>query len=382
MRSLQMSLSRALTGLAVCVCCAAAAAAPATHLKTLTGFAQPECVLVDPETGTAYVSNINAKAELYWQDTGAGFLFRFNSDGTMETLKWVASTPDFVIHQPKGMALLDGVLYVADNTRVLSFSLPDGDSKKIYPVEGAQRLNDMASGTGNVYVTDVATGKIHRIDTSDAGKHDVVAAIDGVNGITLRDGIMYAVTWTLHDVFEVALDGSRPPVAFGLAAHFTHLDGVEPWEDGGLLISDPGGNKIGVVAGDRRTVDTFYEMPEPADIGIDRERQRVYAPQLTAGAVVVLSFSPQGEVLPLASIRDREFDELQRQILDRPRWDNARLAREAHRPEALILETDQNPVDIVWRRTRALLDHVAAMPPVDGASRPGGTCAAGGTGSG
>jgi hypothetical protein len=56
--------------------------------------------------------------------------------------------------------------------------------------------------------------------------------------------------------------------------------------------------------------------------------------------------------------RDAEFDELRRQIADRPNWNHDRLAREVHRPEALILESDRTPVDVVWRRTHALLDHL------------------------
>ncbi len=59
--------------------------------------------------------------------------------------------------------------------------------------------------------------------------------------------------------------------------------------------------------------------------------------------------------------RDRQFDELQRQIEDRHNWDNERLANEVHRPEALLLEEDRTPVDVVWRRTQALLHHLQQM---------------------
>lgn len=58
---------------------------------------------------------------------------------------------------------------------------------------------------------------------------------------------------------------------------------------------------------------------------------------------------------------DKEFDVLRGQIAQRPKSDPARLAREVFRPEALILETDRTPVDIVWRRTHALLAHLQAM---------------------
>ncbi|MBM3879826.1 MAG: hypothetical protein FJ387_08920 [Verrucomicrobia bacterium] len=59
-----------------------------------------------------------------------------------------------------------------------------------------------------------------------------------------------------------------------------------------------------------------------------------------------------------------EFAELARQIQASQQWDQARLARETRRPEALILEVDRTPVDVVWRRTSALL---ADLRVLDGA---------------
>jgi len=206
-----------------------AALPQAEHIATLSGFAQPECVVVDPESGCAYVSNINSKEETYWQDTGAGFLSRLKADGSLDTRNWLESTAEFPIHQPKGMCILNGTLYVADNTRVLSFSLPDGKEKTVYPVTGALRLNDMASSDGKVYVTDVASGNIFRLDTSGGGSHEVVANIDGVNGITLRDGILYAVSWTLHDVYALSPDGSAPPAPFGLGHSLPILTASKPF---------------------------------------------------------------------------------------------------------------------------------------------------------
>jgi len=64
----------------------------------------------------------------------------------------------------------------------------------------------------------------------------------------------------------------------------------------------------------------------------------------------------------LASPARDEFLELQQQIAARTAWNLPRLAREAHRPEALILQTDRTPLDVVLRRTAALLDHLQALP--------------------
>ncbi|MHC5058678.1 MAG: HzsA-related protein, partial [Planctomycetota bacterium] len=51
-----------------------------------------------------------------------------------------------------------------------------------------------------------------------------------------------------------------------------------------------------------------------------------------------------------------------KQIKDSAKWNMPRVEREALRREALILSTDRTPVDIILRRTRALLDDIVRMP--------------------
>lgn len=90
----------------------------------------------------------------------------------------------------------------------------------------------------------------------------------------------------------------------------------------------------------------------------------------TAGSLFVAAPLPaatRANTLPsqAAPVRARphdEYTELAAQIAARPAWNLPRLEQEAFRREALILETDQTPVDIVRRRTLALLNHLRAAP--------------------
>ena len=63
-----------------------------------------------------------------------------------------------------------------------------------------------------------------------------------------------------------------------------------------------------------------------------------------------------------AAFPSGEYGDLQRQIAESPKWNRERLKKEALRPEALVLETDKTPVDIILRRTAALLKHLQNMP--------------------
>lgn len=260
----------------------------------LQGFAQPEGVAVDPATGMAYVSNMNTDKDHYWQDTGKGFISLLKPGGELDALKWVESTPDFVLNQPKGMVVHDGRLYVADNARVVSYVLPEGMPGKVYEIPGAERLNDMAAAESGVYVSDTATGRIHRLDISGGDKHETLATVEGINGIILDKGVLFAVSWTLHEMYEVDQTGAQPPKPFGVEKEFTNLDGIIVLEDGTFVVSDFVGNKVSAVSPDRKTVRTLHELGTPADIGWDAERRLLYIPQLEHDtvAVAVLEMAP------------------------------------------------------------------------------------------
>jgi len=70
-----------------------------------------------------------------------------------------------------------------------------------------------------------------------------------------------------------------------------------------------------------------------------------------------------GSALLPAQDAANEFAHLKAQIAASVKWDRERLAREVLRPEALILKSDRTPIDVVWRRTRALLEHLKGKTP-------------------
>src|SRR3989339_1729438 len=78
-------------------------------------------------------------------------------------------------------------------------------------------------------------------------------------------------------------------------------------------------------------------------------------------SIIVAGWCPAaqvpGRVMPAAS----EFVVLKAEIVSSRDWDMKRLQRETLRKEALILDSDHTPVDIVWRRTTALLADIKAM---------------------
>lgn len=58
---------------------------------------------------------------------------------------------------------------------------------------------------------------------------------------------------------EIDTSGKQPPQPFGLADHFTNLDGIEVLEDGTFIVSDFVGDKVCLISPDRKTVTTHWQ---------------------------------------------------------------------------------------------------------------------------
>ncbi|MBN1541713.1 gluconolaconase [candidate division KSB1 bacterium] len=115
--------------------------------ETLPIFAVPESVCPDTLRQKIYVTNINGSA---LEKDGDGFLSRLNGDGEIELLQWVTG-----LNAPKGLAIHNDTLFVADIDQLVAVSLPDGKVIARYKAENAVFLNDVAVGpAGQVVVSD------------------------------------------------------------------------------------------------------------------------------------------------------------------------------------------------------------------------------------
>ena len=108
-----------------------AEAAPKLLWET-KGLAQPESVVVDPATGSLYVSNI---AGAIMQKDGNGFIAKLNGDGKVVTREWVKG-----LDAPTGLALHDRTLYVADIDQLVEINAASGEILNALPGQGRDLL--------------------------------------------------------------------------------------------------------------------------------------------------------------------------------------------------------------------------------------------------
>ncbi len=133
-----------------------------TFIESVGGFSVPESVV--GKDGTFYVSNVNSKASgNHWIDNN-GFISKVTKEeiggDSIVDLKWIED-----LQAPKGMALTDTALFVADVATVVLINLSNSEKIVFDAPNGTEQLNDIALDKANskLYVTDYGTSQILRL---------------------------------------------------------------------------------------------------------------------------------------------------------------------------------------------------------------------------
>ena len=120
-------------------------AAAASGPSRVEGFEAPESVKYDPDLDVWYVANINGTPV---GKDGNGYLSRLRSDGSVDSLKWIAGGVNGVkLDAPKGMALQGDTLWVADITSVRGFNRRTGAAVASIAVRTASCGTPPAAGS-------------------------------------------------------------------------------------------------------------------------------------------------------------------------------------------------------------------------------------------
>lgn len=280
---------------------AAAQAASVIVEKTIAGFSSPESVAV--VGGDVFVSNLGVKLEPSAKD-GDGFISRLDREGNIKDLKWADK-----LHGPKGMIVVDGILYVADIDRVLGFRVRDG--KAIFAL-------DMAA-TGSVFLNGFARYDNRRLllSATDINKIFVIdlpkksfseLAIDtpprGPNGMKKAGSRLMVVEWGSDsqpngNVKAYRLEGMSAKLdkAYDLmpAGYFDGVVdlGANRWLISNWVKFEPAGqlHLLDTRTGKSQVVALNPPVAGPADMFLD-DKNKLWLPGMMEGKIHRLSVRP------------------------------------------------------------------------------------------
>ncbi len=263
------------------------------------GFSTPESVLHDPGADVYLVSNISGSP---LGKDGDGFISRLSPEGEVLELRWIEGGAEGVeLHAPKGMAIAQDLLYVADIDCIRAFDLATGAPVDAICVPGATFLNDVAAGPGGVlYFTDsglrmgdeglVPSGSdaVYRME---AGIPKVIAAgeeLGRANGVAVGTEGVFVVTFGSGEVMRIDEGGERTILR---TVPDGRLDGIVVLEDGSYLVSSWGQGAVLGFGTEEGAFAVADGIEAPADIGYDASRRRVLVPLFNGDAVLVKDVS-------------------------------------------------------------------------------------------
>lgn len=300
MMRIRMGFTFAVSLLSVC---ANATTLTANKLwQTEAQFKNPESVVFDEVRNVLYVSNVAGDAR---DRDGYGFISRMTPDGQVTDLEWVTG-----LNGPKGMAIVNDKLYVADIDELLQIDLSTATVSHRYPASGARFLNDVtADAIGTVYVSDMFTNRIHRLYNGVFEVWMEGSQLENPNGLLAAEGKLYVGTWgAIRDGFNTDVPGHIKVISpadksisdFGSDKAIGNMDGIELLADGSILATD-------WVAGGLMIIDSsgaVYSLLDlnqgSADIEYIPAASMVIVPMMTDGTVTAYQLVEPLPELPAA----------------------------------------------------------------------------------
>jgi len=250
-------------------------------------FATPESFIFDSASGCYFISNIDGDP---MEKADNGFIIKLDGDFKLVDNYFIAgSSDDIVLNAPKGMAVVDTVLYVTDIDAVRAFSSISGRHLADYDFSFYQPkfLNDIAAdNAGNLYISAMLTDRIFKID--DSGQLSIYLSITAPNGLLYHpDGHLYAAGWEEAKVVKILPGGSLEDIIVN--EDFKNLDGLDIDKQGRLYFSDFNRGIIYRYDAVLEKLDTLITgLDNPADISVDRKNNLLLIPRFASRCCVKL----------------------------------------------------------------------------------------------
>lgn len=267
------------------------------YAAQVMGLQSPHSFLADPSGKAYFISNVNGEPDA--RDNN-GFITKLDSAGRIVTLKFIAGGDGSVeLHAPKGMALVDPILYVVDLDTLRGFDKNTGKPVVTISLAGhgsaAHRritLTDVAAnGQGLLYLSDTAGNSIYRVDA--ARQHAVSVFVHderlaGPSGVAIhpQTGHIIVVSWDKGKILDITPEGALTELVSNgfFSSRFENLSGVDFDRWNNMYVSDQTRGKIWRMTPDKRFQVIAEYLLAPADISVDRGNNLILVPYQFAHA--------------------------------------------------------------------------------------------------
>jgi hypothetical protein len=253
----------------------AQAAKQLAPLWQLDDLPTPESVLyvADKKSPYLFVSLIDGQGDVV---DSKGGIAKLTTTGELIDKDWITG-----LNAPKGMALYENRLYVADITEIVVIDIEEQKVIEKIPVADSVFLNDVTvNAAGIVYVSDTRTNKVHRLV---GGKIELyLDNVTSANGLKALGSTL--VVGAGQELLLVDADKNRLVLAKGFESG---IDGIEMTERGEFIVSCWVG-LVYYVHSDGRLellIDSREQKINTADIGYDPHNKHLFIPNFFTNTV-------------------------------------------------------------------------------------------------
>ena len=256
----------------------------------IEGLQAPHGFVADPFGESYFISNVNGEPDA--RDNN-GFITKIDQNGKISHLHFIQGGRDGVIlHAPKGMAIVEDMLYVVDIDTLRGFDKETGKSAVTISFTTVKRnaqavsLIDVASdGSGILYVSDTAANTVYRVEAGKPFTVTVLAtdsALAGPSGLAwnVKTRKLIAVSWNKGKIMEIAPNGTITELVSNsfFSSRFSNLSGVDFDEFGSMYVSDFTAGKVWRIRPEMKFEVIAEYLQAPADLSIDRRNHLILVP--------------------------------------------------------------------------------------------------------
>jgi hypothetical protein len=188
-------------------------------------FKTPESVLYYTALDIVFVSNMGDVRDA---KTGDGFIAQMNLEGEIVDMNWITGLND-----PKGMAIQNGKLYVADINELIVIDIANASIIEKHLVADAKFLNDVtANQNETIFVSDMRDQRIYALMNNKFESWLQNDNLENVNGLWAENGKLYAGN---AEVWEIDIKTKKMKELFGRTQG---IDGLIKLSDGNFIFSN------------------------------------------------------------------------------------------------------------------------------------------------
>ena len=259
----------------------------------LSGFETPESMIVDPQDGSYYVSNIGG--EPLTKDAN-GYISKISSNGNTVIQKFIGSKKEEMpLNAPKGLLIVKNILFVTDIDTVKGFYKATGKPAILVDLSDWQVtfLNDLTvDRDGIIYVSDMLTNRIFSINSKKNYQVKLFkqgAELGQPNGLAINPKTRHLMvaSWGSGQILEI---DPRNGKVFVVKKGLMGLDGIDMDSDDNLYVSSFQKGEIYKIPNlGRGTLTTLQAgLKTPADISFDRKNKEVLVPSFEGNTVITI----------------------------------------------------------------------------------------------